>query len=89
MFNKTQSAVQWKGVVGEHISSEYGVLQGGIVSPNLFNHYLYDIGNYLDTTDGILMGEIPVSYLLYADDLVIMSGGLQSHINNLYKFCTA
>ena len=68
------------------------MLQGGIVSPNLFNHYLYDIGNYLDTTDGILMGETPVSYLLYADDLVLMSStsdGLQRHINNLYTFCAA
>ena len=38
------------------------------------------------------MGEIPVSYLLYADDLVLLSStsdGLQRHINNLYKFCAA
>ena len=92
MFNKAQSAVRWDGVVGDNITSKSGVLQGGIVSPNLFNHYLYDIGNYLEKKDGILVGSNPVNYLLYADDLILMSttaSGLQNHINNLYKFCAA
>ena len=53
MFNKAQSAVRWDGVVGDNITSKSGVLQGGIVSPNLFNHYLYDIGNYLEKKDGM------------------------------------
>ena len=73
MFNKAQSAVRWDGVVGDNITSKSGVLQGGTVSPNLFNHYLYDIGNYLEKKDGILVGSNPVNYLLYADDLILMS----------------
>ena len=92
MFNKAQSAVRWDGVVGDNTTSKSGVLQGGIVSPNLFNHYLYDIGNYLEKKDGILVGPNPLNYLLYADDLILMSttaSGLQNHINNLYKFCAA
>ena len=92
MFNKAQSAVRWDGVVGDNITSKSGVLQGGIVSPNLFNHYLYDIGNYLEKKDGILVGSNPVNYLLYTHDLILMSttaSRLQNHINNLYKFCAA
>ena len=68
----------------------YGVLQGGLLSPSPFNSFLEDLPAYLDIEKGVSIGAIHIAYLLYADDLVLMSEsptGLQNSIHGLEKFC--
>ncbi len=36
MYKKAKCTVKWKGYIGENIDSEFGVLQGGMLSPKLF-----------------------------------------------------
>ena len=40
VYNKAVCYVKWEGEVGEHIDSRYNVLQGGMLSPNLFTGFL-------------------------------------------------
>lgn len=51
-----------------------GVRQGGILSPLLFNLYLYDLSRQLNQCrTGCMVGDRLINHLVYADDLVIMS----------------
>ena len=91
MFRNATSRVKWGGHHGEIFENMYGVLQGGVLSPNLFKLFLEDIPDYLDTGKGVHIGGMKIPYLLYADDLVFMSespSGLQNLIRGLENFCT-
>ena len=46
MFCKARCRVRWNGTLGEYINSEFGVLQGGMISPKLFTEFLQDIQHY-------------------------------------------
>ena len=91
MFKKAEAKVFHEGKFGDPIDSIFGVLQGGILSPKMFNEYLSDFSKYLNQKDGIAINETYFTHLLYADDIVLMSGsaeGLQSSLNNLHTFCS-
>ena len=90
MFEKANWRVRWNNELSDEIKSEFGVLQGGIISPKLFTEYLSDIGSYLDNSKGIVLGELLMYYLLYADDLALCSDsaeGLQKQLDGLLDFC--
>jgi len=90
MFSKSHARVRWQGELGASIDSTYGVLQGGIVSPKLFNLYLSDMGEYLDETCGVFVNGTTFTHLLYADDLVLVSeteNGMQTLLNNVEAYC--
>ena len=53
MYEKARARVHHMGEVGAPIDSSYGVLQGGILSPKLFNEYLSDLKDYLNPNNGI------------------------------------
>ena len=85
MFDKAQAKVYQMGKFGAPIDSIFGVLQGGILSPKLFNEFMYDLSKYLNVHNGIGIDGTHFTHLLYADDIVLMSGsaaGLQSSINS-------
>ncbi len=63
MFDKAKCKVKWKGLVGGHIDSEFGVLQEGMLSPKLFTEFLTDLFNYLSAECGVLMGNLIISVL--------------------------
>ena len=68
----------------------YGVMQGGVLSPKLFNEFLQDLGKYLNPKYGLKIGDIYLAYLLFADDIVIFSEfaeSLQAQIDLFYKYC--
>ena len=91
MYDKAKCKVKWKGLVGEDIDSEFGVLQGGILSPKLFTEFLTDLHNYLREECGVLMSNMIISYILFADDLILCSEtpeGLQKLIDRLFKYCS-
>ena len=73
MFCKARCRVRWNGTLGEYINSEFGVLQGGMISPKLFTEFLQDIQHYLKKDNGVTLNEQKISYMLYADDLVLCS----------------
>jgi exonuclease III/hypoxanthine phosphoribosyltransferase len=90
MYNKAKCRVKWKGQVGGEIESEFGVLQGGMMSPKLFTEFLHDLKEYLAKQHGAVLGSDILTYMLFADDLVLCSDsdkGLQNLINGLYNFC--
>ena len=90
MFSNAKSRVKWNAKLGTQLSNLHGVLQGGVLSPTLFNLFVTDLGEYLDAGNGISVGDIIILYLLFADDLLLVSPtstGLQSLIRGLEFFC--
>jgi len=90
MYSKAKARVNHLGNVGDSIDSSYGVLQGGILSPKLFNEFLSDLPNYLNASDGIDMGDLTLTHISYADDIVLLAHSetsLQNSINSLHDFC--
>ena len=90
MFSKSNARVRWEGQLGQKIESTHGVLQGGIVSPKLFNFFLADLVEYLDQNQGVSIDGNIYTHLVYADDLVLLSSssaGMQILLNNLEIYC--
>ena len=90
MYENAKSRVKWNSALGKIFENLRGVLQGGVLSPTLFKIFLSDIKDYLDQNKGVTVGDIIICYILFADDLVLVSethSGLQSLLNGLEKFC--
>lgn len=88
LYKDTRSSVWLKGGVTDDFETSRGLKQGCLLSPLLFLLFIYDICDYLG--DGVLVGDMVINALLYADDLVIMAENkvaLQRMINNLKLYC--
>ena len=94
MYSKDKSAVKINNKMTEAFPCYTGVKQGCMLSPTLFNLYLSDLPEFLNSSSStdILLddSEKPINCLLYADDLVIFSrsaNGLQTLLNKLESYC--
>ena len=58
MFLKSSSRAKWNGKISKPIKNRYGVMQGGVLSPKLFNECLQDLGKYLNPKYGLEIGNI-------------------------------
>ncbi len=92
MYNQNKCAVKIGQQRTEYFSQERGVRQGCCLSPTLFNIYINELADLLDQSDspGQELLHTEVKYLLYADDLIILSKtpeGLQNNLNILTKYC--
>ena len=61
MYKKAKSRVKWNSQLGRIFENLRGVLQGGVISPTLFNVFLEDISDYLDKNKGITVRDIVIS----------------------------
>ena len=80
-------SVRWGCSISKGFNVTNGVRQGGVLSPKLFNVYIDGLSNILNncTTGGIL-GVKRINYMLYANDLCIVS--LSSAVlQNLLLIC--
>ena len=73
MFSKAECRVKWDLRISDILKSEYGVLQGGMLSPKLFTEFLQDISATFDQDQGIPVDTLLMVYLLFADGLVFFS----------------
>ena len=91
MFSKSECRVKWDSCISGILKSEYGVLQGGMLSPKLFTEFLQDISKAFDQDNGIPVDTLLMVYLLFADDLVLFSDsaeGLQKQLTALYIYAS-
>ena len=94
MYNNIHLSVQSSD--GNRISSSFlsllGIRQGDNLSPTLFNIFVNDIPNIFNhSCDIAKLGNIPISCMMYADDLILLSEtnqGLQESMDKLSQYCT-
>ena len=89
MFSKAGCRVKWNSRISDILKSEFGVPQGGMLSPKLFTEFLQDIPASFDQDQGILVDTLLMVYLLFADELVFFSEsaeGLQKKTANCSVF---
>ena len=90
-YSKTYFRVKINGRISPPIANHVGVNQGGNVSGLLFHKYMANLSEYLYTEVGICLGDSIVAYLLWANDLILLSdsvNGLQKQLNGLLCFCS-
>ena len=90
MYHNTISAVKMNNQITSTFKTEIGVKQGDNLSPTLFNIYLNDLQFPEDSCKPIKLSSIPISHLLWADDLLILSEtpeGLQKCLDILHAYC--
>ena len=91
MYSKTRACIQLDGGISNTFESTVGLKQGCNLSPTLFNIFVNDLISYINSAkvEAPHLGDLQVSCLLYADDLVLLSEtkeGLQNSLNALEQF---
>ena len=86
MHSKLRSRVTTGGSLSECIEISTDVLQGCLLSPELFNLFLTAVLSLLDNFSGVLIRETLIDKLAYADDIDQINenlGNLQSQADNI------
>ena len=91
IYSDISYVIKVKGGYLDPIPSTCGLKQGGVLSPSLFNIFIDDIKDLFDAScDPVDMFDVPLSHLLYADDLILMStsmDGLNKCLEKLRSYC--
>ncbi|XP_059225005.1 uncharacterized protein LOC131997701 [Stomoxys calcitrans] len=89
IYQNTKSVVWTGDNVSQHFNTYTGVRQGCLLSPLLFTLYLNDIHDWLE--GGLVLDELNIRVLLYADDIVILADDIEvfrKMIWNLENYCS-
>lgn len=79
--------VRWGDAQSNDFRLDCGVRQGGLTSPDLFNHYINDLIVELRSTNiGCHIGNVCVNNLSYADDMVLLSPSING-LRRLIAIC--
>lgn len=92
MYQNTTCRIKFSNGVSEKFTSNCGVKQGDVLSPTLFNLFINGLNDELNisSTNPIKLGNLNISSLMYADDIILLSEsqeGLQKALDTLNNFC--
>ena len=91
MYQKTRMKIKFSDGLSKAFTSNAGIRQGDGLSPLLFNVFINDLNDIFDhTCDPAKIGQLQISNLLYADDLLLISEsekGLQNSLDKLAIYC--
>ena len=91
LYTKSSVCVRVREHHTDLFVSKVGVRQGDVLSPNLFKIFKNDLPSSLnDTPAPVLVNNLQLSCLMYADDIILLSttaAGLQEKLNKLCNFC--
>lgn len=91
MYKEVHFQVKLSSGLTESFASKVGVKQGCVLSPTLFNLFVSDLPSiFTECCDPVELYDTPISCLMFADDLVLLSqtaAGLQNCLNKLGDYC--
>jgi len=91
MYKHSVSCIRINDKLTEWFDCQRGLKQGNNLSPTIFSIFINDLVPEVNDLDlGIQVGDVKVSMLLYADDIVFVSGseaGLQGMLDQLHEWC--
>ena len=91
LYTKTSACINLNGHLSHWFETFIGVGQGDNLSPMLFNIFLNDLATEINSLGlGIKIGNLKLSILMYADDIVLLSDtaeNLQKLLNHVYEWC--
>ncbi len=92
MYSNNQCAIKIGNKRTEFFTQGRGVRQGCSLWPTLFNIYIKELAKVLEQSSapGFTLHDSNIKFLLFADDLVLLSPteeGLQQNLDILHKFC--
>ena len=91
LYVQTFSCVEINGHFTDWFQTFVGVRQGDNLSPTLFNIFLNDLAYEIQSLNlGVKFGNLKVSMLLYADDIVLIAGSesnLQKMLDHVSVWC--
>ena len=90
LYDRDKSCVRGNDSLTDIFPCNRGVQQGCLLSPVLFALYLNDLNSHImESSQGVMVDDIPVHSLLYSDDLVLIAKDrkdLQSQLDALDTF---
>ena len=92
MYTKLKTCVKQGTNMSDEFTCSKGTRQGCNMSPTLFKMYLNDLHEIFNVKecDPVRVDTETIGCLMYADDVVILSQGvqgLQTSLNNLHQYC--
>lgn len=92
MYSSVSFVVKCNDKVTDSFETTVGVKQGCTLSPLFFNIFLSDLPDIFDSScDPVNINNLPLSCLMYSDDLIICSEsakGLQCALDRLHNYCS-